>query len=240
MGNKAEALRILDAAYKARPDAEIAAHLGEVLWSLGQRDRAQAHLEGRPAAQQRERHPAGNAQAPARQAMSRARRRWARWLLALRRRCCWPAAPAPPTAAGPRRRATRALERPPGAAGRGQASASRFRPPSSSRAAPQRRRAGAVQPAGRHPGRAGLGARARPRCARNGQTREFDSVDALVAHATGAAIPVAALFDWLRGIDTPVPGWQADLSQLAAGPAARPARSSRRRRPTCGSCWTAS
>jgi len=42
MGNKAEALRILDIAYKARPDAEIAAHLGEVLWSLGQRDRANA------------------------------------------------------------------------------------------------------------------------------------------------------------------------------------------------------
>jgi len=42
MGNKAEALRILDAAYKQRPDAEIAAHLGEVLWSMGQHDRAQA------------------------------------------------------------------------------------------------------------------------------------------------------------------------------------------------------
>jgi tetratricopeptide (TPR) repeat protein len=42
MGNKAEALRILSAAYKMRPDADIAAHLGEVLWSLGQRDRAQA------------------------------------------------------------------------------------------------------------------------------------------------------------------------------------------------------
>lgn len=42
MGNKAEALRILSTAYKARPDADIAAHLGEVLWSLGQRDRAQA------------------------------------------------------------------------------------------------------------------------------------------------------------------------------------------------------
>jgi tetratricopeptide (TPR) repeat protein len=42
MGNKAEALRVLDTAYKARPDAEIAAHLGEVLWSMGQRDRAQA------------------------------------------------------------------------------------------------------------------------------------------------------------------------------------------------------
>ncbi|WP_048441383.1 tetratricopeptide repeat protein [Caenimonas sp. SL110] len=42
MGNKAEALRILDGAYKARPDADIAAHLGEVLWSMGQRERAQA------------------------------------------------------------------------------------------------------------------------------------------------------------------------------------------------------
>jgi tetratricopeptide (TPR) repeat protein len=42
MGNKAEALRILETAYKARPDAEIAAHLGEVLWSLGQRERAQS------------------------------------------------------------------------------------------------------------------------------------------------------------------------------------------------------
>ncbi len=42
MGNKEEALKILDAAYRQRPDAEIAAHLGEVLWSLGQRDRAQA------------------------------------------------------------------------------------------------------------------------------------------------------------------------------------------------------
>jgi tetratricopeptide (TPR) repeat protein len=41
MGNKAEALRILQAAYKERPDPEIAAHLGEVLWSLGQRDQAQ-------------------------------------------------------------------------------------------------------------------------------------------------------------------------------------------------------
>lgn len=39
-GNRAEALRILDQAYKARPDAEIAAHLGEVLWVMGQRDRA--------------------------------------------------------------------------------------------------------------------------------------------------------------------------------------------------------
>jgi outer membrane lipoprotein LolB len=51
----------------------------------------------------------------------------------------------------------------------------------------------------------------------NGQTREFESVDALVAHATGSTIPVAALFDWLRGTNTPVPGWQADLSLLDQG-----------------------
>ena len=51
----------------------------------------------------------------------------------------------------------------------------------------------------------------------NGQTRDFESVEALVAHATGAAIPVAALFDWLRGIDTPVAGWKADLSLLGQG-----------------------
>jgi tetratricopeptide (TPR) repeat protein len=41
-GNRAEALRLLDGAFKARPDAEIAAHLGEVLWTMGQRDRALA------------------------------------------------------------------------------------------------------------------------------------------------------------------------------------------------------
>ena len=39
-GNLVEAQRILESAFKARPDAEIAAHLGEVLWTLGQRDQA--------------------------------------------------------------------------------------------------------------------------------------------------------------------------------------------------------
>ncbi len=40
VGNTKEALRILEAAYKARPDAEIAAHLGEVYWILGQQVKA--------------------------------------------------------------------------------------------------------------------------------------------------------------------------------------------------------
>jgi Flp pilus assembly protein TadD len=39
-GNLAEALRILRGAYLAKPDAEIAAHLGEVLWAMNRRDEA--------------------------------------------------------------------------------------------------------------------------------------------------------------------------------------------------------
>lgn len=39
-GQFAEALQILQTAYKAKPDAEIAAHLGEVLWVMGQREQA--------------------------------------------------------------------------------------------------------------------------------------------------------------------------------------------------------
>lgn len=39
-GNRNEALRVLQKAYRTRPDAEIAAHLGEVLWSAGQREQA--------------------------------------------------------------------------------------------------------------------------------------------------------------------------------------------------------
>lgn len=41
-GNTAEAARLLQGAFQERPDAEIAAHLGEVLWTLGQRDAAKA------------------------------------------------------------------------------------------------------------------------------------------------------------------------------------------------------
>ena len=40
LGNKNEARKHLEAAYKARPDVEIAAHLGEVLWSLGDKEAA--------------------------------------------------------------------------------------------------------------------------------------------------------------------------------------------------------
>ncbi len=40
MGNPAEALRLLETAFAIRPDADLAAHLGEVLWALGHQERA--------------------------------------------------------------------------------------------------------------------------------------------------------------------------------------------------------
>ncbi len=49
------------------------------------------------------------------------------------------------------------------------------------------------------------------------QERQFDSIDSLVTGATGTALPVASLFDWLAGSNTAVKGWEADLSQLAQG-----------------------
>lgn len=42
LGNLIEAERILTAAFKSKPDAEIAAHLGEVLWSQGRKTEAVA------------------------------------------------------------------------------------------------------------------------------------------------------------------------------------------------------
>lgn len=53
MGNLAEALRLLRQAYAARPDVEIGAHLGEVLWAMGLHDEARriwAESKGRDAA----------------------------------------------------------------------------------------------------------------------------------------------------------------------------------------------
>lgn len=49
------------------------------------------------------------------------------------------------------------------------------------------------------------------------RTRRFDSVDQLIQAATGAAIPVGALFGWLDGRDAQVSGWKAQLGQLAHG-----------------------
>ncbi|MEZ2737966.1 tetratricopeptide repeat protein [Comamonas jiangduensis] len=42
MGNSSKALELLEKAYAQREDVEIAAHLGEVLWSMGNKERARA------------------------------------------------------------------------------------------------------------------------------------------------------------------------------------------------------
>jgi outer membrane lipoprotein LolB len=49
------------------------------------------------------------------------------------------------------------------------------------------------------------------------ESRRFDSLDALIEAATGAVIPVDALFAWLAGREQPVPGWRPDLTQIASG-----------------------
>jgi uncharacterized protein HemY len=40
MGNLGKAREYLERAYAIRPEAEVGAHLGEVLWALGERDAA--------------------------------------------------------------------------------------------------------------------------------------------------------------------------------------------------------
>lgn len=49
------------------------------------------------------------------------------------------------------------------------------------------------------------------------RTDTYESVNALALAATGTAVPVRALFSWLRGSPEAVDGWEVDLSQLSAG-----------------------
>jgi outer membrane lipoprotein LolB len=49
------------------------------------------------------------------------------------------------------------------------------------------------------------------------QQRRYDSMAHLTEETTGAALPMAAMFDWLEGKATASPGWQADLSALKQG-----------------------
>ena len=50
-----------------------------------------------------------------------------------------------------------------------------------------------------------------------GESRDFASLEDLIRHALGTELPLAALFAWLAGDNREVAGWQADLSQYAAG-----------------------
>lgn len=48
----------------------------------------------------------------------------------------------------------------------------------------------------------------------NNTTTNYPSTEALIANVTGTALPLPALFDWLAGINTPIDGWEVDLSNM--------------------------
>ena len=52
---------------------------------------------------------------------------------------------------------------------------------------------------------------------RSGDEQVFDDLDALATQATGTALPIAAMFEWLRGHPVAARGWRADLQQLDDG-----------------------
>lgn len=50
-----------------------------------------------------------------------------------------------------------------------------------------------------------------------GKIQRFASVDELMTQATGAAVPLGALFAWLQGNSADASGWAADLSRYGDG-----------------------
>ena len=51
----------------------------------------------------------------------------------------------------------------------------------------------------------------------NQDIQQFASIDELMERATGAAVPLGALFAWLQGNNTTVSGWVADLTRHGEG-----------------------
>ena len=51
----------------------------------------------------------------------------------------------------------------------------------------------------------------------SGETQHFVSLDALTLRATGAVLPIASLFAWLKGEAPETPGWQVELGDLQNG-----------------------
>jgi outer membrane lipoprotein LolB len=49
------------------------------------------------------------------------------------------------------------------------------------------------------------------------EPRSYPSLASMMTEVVGAPVPVDALFDWLDGRPTPVPGWEPDLAGLAEG-----------------------
>lgn len=51
----------------------------------------------------------------------------------------------------------------------------------------------------------------------NQKVQRFASVDELMERTTGAAVPLSALFAWLKGDNASAEGWSADLSRQPEG-----------------------
>ncbi len=51
----------------------------------------------------------------------------------------------------------------------------------------------------------------------SGDPLQFETLDALTRHATGAALPIGSMFAWLHGREPDTPGWQVDLQNLPDG-----------------------
>ena len=55
------------------------------------------------------------------------------------------------------------------------------------------------------------------RLLQGGQEQTYASLQEMTAQAAGAPLPVAALFDWLRGQPHASSDWSADLSRIGQG-----------------------
>ncbi len=51
----------------------------------------------------------------------------------------------------------------------------------------------------------------------SGPPRAYASLDTLMESTTGAAVPLASLFSWLRGENAAAEGWEPDLSRASEG-----------------------
>lgn len=49
------------------------------------------------------------------------------------------------------------------------------------------------------------------------QAHQAATLAELTRQLTGTELPIASLFDWLQGLNSPAPGWTVDLSQWSQG-----------------------
>ena len=192
----------------ARPDTEIAAHLGEVLWVTGQRDEARRIWREGAQSRRHQRRAARNAGAAAGRPVTRALRRLALPLA--------PGAARRVQLAAARARPTATPVRPPVGAGRGRARRDAPRGVGRVRAErqPAHGRLDLTTPLGNVLAQARWAPGTVVLKTPQGDDR-FADLDALTREVLGESLPVAALFDWLRG--RPWPGAPSSPTRRPTG-----------------------